>query len=100
MSRLKRAVADFNTTSVSDIFVVNFGAHYHDTAEGDASFRAEMAPILHDMARLGETATVIWRYYLAWALVVLEVHGVATFAQKYLLTGMQLMYILDVVGCR
>eukprot|EP00904_Undaria_pinnatifida_P008201 jgi/Undpi1/4510/HiC_scaffold_18.g07864.m1 len=58
---LKRAVADFNTTSVSDIFVVNFGAHYHDTAEGDASFRAEMAPILHDMARLGETATVIWR---------------------------------------
>eukprot|EP00904_Undaria_pinnatifida_P001882 jgi/Undpi1/11695/HiC_scaffold_36.g13990.m1 len=58
---LERVVADFNTTSASDIFVVNFGAHYHATPEGDAKFRAYMAPILDDMARLGETATVMWR---------------------------------------
>ena len=61
ISRLERVVADFNTTSASDIFVVNFGAHYHATPEGDAKFRAYMAPILDDMARLGETATVMWR---------------------------------------
>ena len=61
MFRLNRAVGDFNTTSASDIFVVNFGAHYHDTAEGEANFRAYMAPILDEMAVLGATATVIWR---------------------------------------
>lgn len=58
---MERAVSDFNQTRASDIFVINFGAHYHDTAEADESFKADVAPILDDMARLGETATVIWR---------------------------------------
>ena len=62
-SRLERAVADFNATRPSDIFVVNFGAHYPDTAEDEEVFRLDMAAVLDSMAKLGETVTAIWRYW-------------------------------------
>lgn len=62
-SRLERAVADFNTTRPSDIFVVNFGAHYPDTPEDEEVFRRDIAAVLESMAQLGETATAIWRYF-------------------------------------
>lgn len=61
-SRLERAVADFNATRPSDIFVINFGAHYPDTAEQEEMFRFDTAGLLDSMAKLGENATVIWRY--------------------------------------
>lgn len=53
--------ADFNDTRASDIFVVNFGAHFPETPEGDTSFKMETSDVLDHMATLGETATVIWR---------------------------------------
>ena len=62
--RLERAVSDFNETRSSDIFVVNFGAHYDDTKEDEEQFRVATAALLDDMARLGETTTMIWRYAL------------------------------------
>ena len=62
LGRLHRAVLDYNETRASDIFVVNFGAHYHDNPEDDAKFRAHVSPILDAMAELGEHATVVWRW--------------------------------------
>ena len=41
--------------------MINFGAHYPDTAEDVEVFRLDTAALLDGMARLGETATVIWR---------------------------------------
>ncbi|CAM9461906.1 unnamed protein product, partial [Ectocarpus fasciculatus] len=58
---LSRAVSDFNETRASDVFVVNFGGHYHDFPEEDDSFKRDVFPILDEMAVLGEKATVIWR---------------------------------------
>ncbi|CAB1114035.1 unnamed protein product [Ectocarpus sp. CCAP 1310/34] len=58
---LTRAVSDFNETRASDIFVVNFGGHYHDFPEEDDSFKRDVFPILDEMAVLGEKATVVWR---------------------------------------
>lgn len=54
--------ADFNGTRPSDIYVMNFGAHFHDTPEGDEDFKRDTSVLLDGMARLGERATVIWRY--------------------------------------
>lgn len=60
--RFRRAIADFNETRASDIFVINFGAHYHETPEGDQQFKDAVFPILDEMAEVGKTATVVWRY--------------------------------------
>jgi len=60
--RFNRVVADFNGTRSSDVFVVNFGVHYHDTPEHDQEYRDAVFPILDQMAEVGKTATVIWRY--------------------------------------
>lgn len=59
--RFSRAVLDYNETRASDVFVVNFGAHYPATPEGDEEFKEDIFPLLDDMAVVGETATVIWR---------------------------------------
>eukprot|EP00903_Cladosiphon_okamuranus_P013413 g12497.t2 len=56
-----KAVRDYNETRPSDVFVVNFGGHYHFTPEEDERFKADMSPILDSMAELGEKATVVWR---------------------------------------
>lgn len=56
-----RAVADFNETRSSDVFVVNFGAHYHETLDDEAEFRAEVAPLLDAMGEVADKATVVWR---------------------------------------
>lgn len=58
---MQRAVSDFNETRSSDIFVVNFGAHYDDTVEDELNFQVATAALLDEMAKLGETATVMWR---------------------------------------
>lgn len=60
--RLSRVTADFNGTRASDIYVINFGAHFHDTPKGDEDFKRDASALLDGMARLGERATVIWRY--------------------------------------
>ena len=59
--RLSKVIADFNETRASDIFVINFGAHFPDDVEGEEKFKRETASVLDDMATLGETATVVWR---------------------------------------
>ncbi|CAN0116211.1 unnamed protein product [Scytosiphon promiscuus] len=56
---LKTAVRDYNETRASDVYVVNFGAHYR--AYNDDKFKRDMFSLLDDMAKLGETATVVWR---------------------------------------
>lgn len=56
-----KALKDFNDTRASDIIVVNFGAHYHETPEGDQQFKDAVFPILDEMAEVGKTATVVWR---------------------------------------
>ncbi|CAM9780401.1 unnamed protein product [Ectocarpus sp. 6 AP-2014] len=58
---LLKAASDFNETRASDVFVVNFGGHYHDIPEDDEEFKTDMIPVLQDMAVLGQNATVIWR---------------------------------------
>lgn len=59
--RFEKAVRDFNGTRASDVYVVNFGAHYHLTPEDDASFKSDTASLLDSMAELGDNATVVWR---------------------------------------
>lgn len=44
------------------MFVVNFGAHYRNTTEGDEEYKEVVFPMLDEMAEVGKTATVIWRY--------------------------------------
>ncbi|CAM9467212.1 unnamed protein product, partial [Hapterophycus canaliculatus] len=56
---LHTAVRDYNETRKSDVYVVNFGAHYN--AQSDEKFKEDVFPLLNDMAKLGETATVVWR---------------------------------------
>eukprot|EP00752_Nemacystus_decipiens_P008398 g7508.t1 len=56
-----RALKDFNETRPSDVFIVNFGAHYHETPEGDQEFKDAVFPMLDEMAEVGKTATVVWR---------------------------------------
>ncbi|CBN77628.1 expressed unknown protein [Ectocarpus siliculosus] len=58
---LRRALRDYNETRASDVVVVNFGAHYRSTPEGEESFKRDVSSILDDMAEIGETATVVWR---------------------------------------
>ncbi|CAM9694243.1 unnamed protein product [Scytosiphon promiscuus] len=58
---ISRAVLDYNETRASDVFVVNFGAHYPATPEGDEEFKQAVFPLLDEMAVLGETATAVWR---------------------------------------
>lgn len=59
--RLLKVARDFNETRASDVFVVNFGGHYHDIPEDDEEFKKDMIPVLEDMAVLGQNATVVWR---------------------------------------
>lgn len=61
--RFTNALSDYNGTRPGDVFVVNFGAHYRETPEGDEQFRNEVFPILEDMARFGgeEDVTMVWR---------------------------------------
>lgn len=61
VGRFNKAVRDYNETRPSDVFVVNFGAHYHDNPEDDERFKADVFPILDSMAGLGDKATVVWR---------------------------------------
>jgi len=65
-------VRDYNETRASDVFVVNFGAHYHYPPGNnqDEQFKADVAPILDAMAELGDKATVVWRYVRnSWSFV-------------------------------
>lgn len=57
--RLRRAAADYNETRASDVFVINFGAHFRDKDEED--FREDMSKLLDDMGKLADKATVVWR---------------------------------------
>lgn len=63
--RFFKAVSEYNETRASDVFVVNFGAHYHETPEQDVKFKEAVFPILDAMAELGNSATVVWRYIVA-----------------------------------
>lgn len=56
-----RALRDYSETKADDVYVVNFGAHYHGTPEGDAKFKRDIGPLLESMAEVGEKATVVWR---------------------------------------
>lgn len=58
---MERALSDFNGTRASDVIVINFGAHYHETPEADEEFKADVANLLSDMARFGGDATMVWR---------------------------------------
>ncbi|CAN0086191.1 unnamed protein product [Ectocarpus sp. 12 AP-2014] len=58
---LRKALRDYNETRASDVVVINFGAHYRSTPEGEESFKRDVSSILDDMAEIGETATVVWR---------------------------------------
>ena len=42
--------------------MVNHGVHYHDNPEEDQEFKDAVFPILDEMAEVGKTATVVWRY--------------------------------------
>lgn len=57
--RFNTAVRDYNETRASDVYVVNFGAHYRPYK--DEEFKEGIFALLDDMAELGKTATVIWR---------------------------------------
>lgn len=61
-------MADYNGTRPGDVFVVNFGAHYRETEEGDEMFRNDVFPVLEEMAAFGEAedVTMVWR----WAVCV------------------------------
>lgn len=74
-ARFNRVVADFNGTRSSDVFVVNFGVHYHDTPEHDQEYRDAVFPILDQMAEVGKTATVIWRWDGGGHAVFLVTHN-------------------------
>ncbi|CAN0474823.1 unnamed protein product [Ascophyllum nodosum] len=58
---LARAAADYNETRSSDVFVVNFGAHYRETEDGEREFKEDMGNILLDMGKMSEVATMVWR---------------------------------------
>ncbi|CAN0365743.1 unnamed protein product, partial [Ascophyllum nodosum] len=58
---LARAAADYNETRSSDVFVVNFGAHYHETEDNEREFKEDMGNILLDMGKMSEVATMVWR---------------------------------------
>lgn len=59
--RFETAIRDYNETRPSDVFVVNFGAHYHGTPEDEYRFKRDIGPVLDSMAEVGKTATVVWR---------------------------------------
>lgn len=59
--RFDKAVSEYNETRASDVFVVNFGAHYHHTELDEEAFKTDVFPILDAMAELGRNATVVWR---------------------------------------
>ena len=62
-ARFTQAVRDYNETRASDVFVVNFGAHYNfpPGEDDNEKFKADVFPILDAMAELGDKATVVWR---------------------------------------
>eukprot|EP00904_Undaria_pinnatifida_P001824 jgi/Undpi1/11642/HiC_scaffold_36.g13937.m1 len=80
---LQRAVSDFNETRSSDIFVVNFGAHYDDTVEDESNFQVATAALLDEMAKLGETATWVDKYIddngLADRVKLLRIYRMSSF---------------------
>ena len=53
--------ADFNETRSSDVYVVNFGAHYHETEQDERQFKEDMGNILIDMGKMSEVVTMVWR---------------------------------------
>ena len=52
---------DFNETRSSDVYVVNFGAHYHETEHDERQFKEDVGSILIDMGKMSEVATMVWR---------------------------------------
>lgn len=65
--RLEMLVSDFNETRPSDVYVVNFGPHYHGNPDGDGSddeFRPHMSAVLDAMGKVADVATVVWRWVL------------------------------------
>ncbi|CAM9134824.1 unnamed protein product, partial [Discosporangium mesarthrocarpum] len=56
---LERVLLDFNGTRDSDIYVVNFGAHYPE--RNNTLFEKEMGPFLEALKPLSREATVVWR---------------------------------------
>lgn len=68
-------MADFNETRPSDIYVVNFGAHYHEDPGGEDLFRSEVSLLLDDIAEIADSATVVWR----WAFAHFSAPGVDKF---------------------
>lgn len=59
--RFERALSDYNGTRPGDVFVVNFGPHFHNTPEGDQLFKDMVFPVLDEMAALAGEATMVWR---------------------------------------
>ena len=41
--------------------MVNFGAHYRETEDGEREFKEDMGNILLDMGKMSEVATMVWR---------------------------------------
>lgn len=58
--RLEMAVADFNETRASDVFIINFGPHFQAYQEDE--FRRKTAILLDAMGELADRATVVWRW--------------------------------------
>lgn len=60
-ARLTRILRDFNETRPSDIIVVNWGAHYHDTPDQESLFREDMKSVLDAVGNMSNEATMVWR---------------------------------------
>ncbi|CAM9132092.1 unnamed protein product [Choristocarpus tenellus] len=56
---LGRVLLDFNGTRPSDVYVVNFGAHYSET--NVTRFAQEIGPFVDALHKLSFNATVVWR---------------------------------------
>lgn len=53
---------NYNETRPSDVYVVNFGAHYKEYGEENEMFKKHTSALLDRMGEVSETATVVWRW--------------------------------------
>lgn len=59
--RFTRVLRDFGELRPSDVVVVNWGAHYHETPEQEARFREDVGNVLDGLGDRAENATMVWR---------------------------------------
>lgn len=54
-------LSNYNETRPSDVYVVNFGAHYKDYGDENELFKVHTAALLDRMGEVSDKATVVWR---------------------------------------